>query len=342
MDKLQYWIEEILPNDSRYIFHLGLLIFVLVISIVFLKTKKKSTTTATTTSETNAKKINKSNASSSATSLQSQQELKSVFDFNKSNNITGNKKNTSEQSQFRSSSYYYAHNNPKSKGGYKDGLRMEDYQMETPRLLSKSGGIDSGSGYNTKENDRSENNGDDTQSMNKSSSNTTNTGSTNSKSSIRYIPIQKYLWDDSQDSTKIIIDSLPSSLSDSKKEFISWHYLSIPKDCIQVKKLIDDEQSQNNGLLIKITKRKSNEKEVECIYYLHIKQLYGKIKDNDSDVGIKVIWKTKRLIIKLFKQSIESWPSLASKSSKGGVGGKASTSSMEEIDEDVFRSFGGN
>jgi len=37
------------------------------------------------------------------------------------------------------SSYYYAHNNLKATGGYKDGLRTEDYVMNQPRLLSKNG-----------------------------------------------------------------------------------------------------------------------------------------------------------------------------------------------------------
>jgi hypothetical protein len=37
------------------------------------------------------------------------------------------------------SSYYYAHNSTRSKGGYADGLRMEDYTMNGPRLLSRGG-----------------------------------------------------------------------------------------------------------------------------------------------------------------------------------------------------------
>ena len=37
------------------------------------------------------------------------------------------------------SSYYYAHNSTKNKGGYSDGLKMEDFTMNGPRLLSKGG-----------------------------------------------------------------------------------------------------------------------------------------------------------------------------------------------------------
>lgn len=47
-------------------------------------------------------------------------------------------KRDSHEKPFKSS-YYYAHNNPQSKGGYKDGLRMEDYTMNQPRLLSRNG-----------------------------------------------------------------------------------------------------------------------------------------------------------------------------------------------------------
>jgi hypothetical protein len=63
-------------------------------------------------------------------------------------------KNSNQGSSSRpfGSSYYYAHNNPQAKGGYKDGLRMEDYAMNGPRLLTRNssaalgdGGISSGS-----------------------------------------------------------------------------------------------------------------------------------------------------------------------------------------------------
>jgi hypothetical protein len=42
------------------------------------------------------------------------------------------------EKQFRTS-YYYAHNNPGATGGYSDGLNMEDFTMNGPRLLSRSG-----------------------------------------------------------------------------------------------------------------------------------------------------------------------------------------------------------
>jgi hypothetical protein len=52
----------------------------------------------------------------------------------------GPPKEASGSSRPFGSSYYYAHNNPGAKGGYKDGLRMEDYAMNGPRLLARGGG----------------------------------------------------------------------------------------------------------------------------------------------------------------------------------------------------------
>jgi hypothetical protein len=77
------------------------------------------------------------------------------------------------------SSYYYAHNNLRKTGGYSDGLRMEDYQMETPRLLSKRS-----MEANIK--------------VDEASLVVPEKTTTNSKNSGRdvFTPIVKYLWDD--------------------------------------------------------------------------------------------------------------------------------------------------
>lgn len=68
-------------------------------------------------------------------------ELKNIWDERKRNGTTETEtihKTDSDGKPF-GSSYYYAHNSLRKTGGYTDGLRMEDYQMGTPRLLSKGG-----------------------------------------------------------------------------------------------------------------------------------------------------------------------------------------------------------
>ncbi|KAI2512399.1 hypothetical protein MHU86_2061 [Fragilaria crotonensis] len=80
------------------------------------------------------------------------------------------------------SSYYYAHNSLRKTGGYTDGLRMEDFQMETPRLLSK-GGLNLRAG---------------TQASVVSGSETRVASSTRVVAS-SYVPITKYQWDDPGD-----------------------------------------------------------------------------------------------------------------------------------------------
>jgi hypothetical protein len=89
-------------------------------------------------------------SSSSANKTKTAPVLKNVWDAPRNNVTTGmlpldddddddNKKNAdnpTKKTRKFASSYYYAHNNPKAIGGYKDGLRLEDYTMNQPRLLS--------------------------------------------------------------------------------------------------------------------------------------------------------------------------------------------------------------
>jgi hypothetical protein len=108
------------------------------------------------------------------------------------------------------SKYYYAHNNPGSTGGYKDGLRMEDYTMNGPRLLARNGvalpGKDNSavSGFSapvqdsTDEGDRS-----------------------TKKATRRIVPVSQYLWDDPGKGTGTIrVDHLPHPTKPGEKR--SW------------------------------------------------------------------------------------------------------------------------
>ena len=68
-------------------------------------------------------------------------DFKDVWGERRKRGITASSSGGKQSAQDRpfESSYYYAHNNPNAKGGYKDGLRMEDYTMNGPRLLSRGG-----------------------------------------------------------------------------------------------------------------------------------------------------------------------------------------------------------
>ncbi len=97
---------------------------------------KQSSLSSTSTSTSSTTKP-KQQQQTSQTSQTSQQRLKNVWDAPR--NQTSQQKTTHSNDKPFGSSYYYAHNNPNAKGGYKDGLKMEDYTMNGPRLLAKGG-----------------------------------------------------------------------------------------------------------------------------------------------------------------------------------------------------------
>ena len=108
------------------------------------------------------------------------------------------------------SKYYYAHNGTCATGGYKDGLKMEDYRMNGPRLLSRGGApvAEEEEGVGTNEGNEGDRESNVTESS-RTVSSVVDPGVTS---------IKKYLWDDPGDKTKgvatIRIDSLPGSDSD--------------------------------------------------------------------------------------------------------------------------------
>ncbi|KAL3902386.1 MAG: hypothetical protein SGILL_010844, partial [Bacillariaceae sp.] len=173
--------------------------------------------------------------------------------------------------------YYYAHNNPNATGGYKDGLKMEDYRMNGPRLLSKNGSsvdVDSDMDDDTTAEDQ-------------------NAATQNANSSAAAAPkisthdanvrnITKYLWDDPGDTNGIAtirIDVLPDK---RPGEYIDWKDVTPA----EVKATLAGE-----GLLVNITLADDNVK-----YQLKIPKLYGDAAD------VKCIVKSKRVLVKIHKK----------------------------------------
>ena len=170
------------------------------------------------------------------------------------------------------SSYYYAHNSSRVSGGYTDGLTIDDYEMNGPRLLSR-------------------NNLPIANHANKRSSINT----VDHKSSITSIPIKKFSWEDCEDFVRIRIDSLPvkSSVMLTKK----WEEANIPREFGNIEaRLINDDL----GAIVTV-KGSDNDQ-----YHLRINKLFGQATE------IKTIRKIKRLIVKIVKKNKREWTSLES------------------------------
>lgn len=192
------------------------------------------------------------------------------------------------------SKYYYAHNNTKATGGYKDGLRMEDYTMNGPRLLSRGGASVTKKGGVASEtsaaaDDFSGSTAADEEKKEPLRASSKKKSSDQSKPTLL---ISKYLWDDSGDSKGIAtirIDQLPCK---NTSETIPW------KD---VKVLDATAVLEGEGLAVTI----KTESEVD--YALRFAKLYGEVEE----VTVKT---TKRLIIRLKKKeragkgNLHAWP----------------------------------
>lgn len=129
---------------------------------------------------------------------------------------------TNDEKPFQSS-YYYAHNHLKKTGGYSDGLKAEDYQMNEPKLLKKT----SSDGFLTKS--------------------VVNKG----------IRIDRYLWDDDGNLdgvARIIIENLPN---ESVSSVTLVENSGISKDDVKCKLL----GTWGNGLMVQF-RRVMEEKEL--------------------------------------------------------------------------------
>ena len=174
------------------------------------------------------------------------------------------------------SSYYYAHNSNSTKGGYSDGLRMEDYTMNGPRLLSK-GGKQVEEAEELKQDESEE-----APPILPSDHNLQRPPSLPPKPTR---DIQRYLWDDPGTGiASLRIDSLPGRLS---TDTIPWN------------------QVQVNSLDVQLVDQTSLRLVIDTphfVYRLHIPRLYGPVR------SVEAKQLSKRLVLKLHKERKAPWP----------------------------------
>lgn len=215
---------------------------------------------------------------------QQQKELKNVFHVKQSPPNVGTLSHAAAskngEKPFKSS-YYYAHNQHRKTGGYSDGLKAEDYEMNKPKLLAKTKAsvLDTSTTTST----------------------TTSTSTTTQAAAATAfldhddsIPINKYLWDDEGKENgvaKIYIDTLPGKAT--------WDS-QITKDDV-VCKLVG---TWKNGLVVQIHSMGER-------YHLVIPRMYGEVEE------VKTILKPHKLIVKLLKkknnkENLRAWPQLSS------------------------------
>lgn len=187
------------------------------------------------------------------------------------------------------SSYYYAHNNPNATGGYKDGLAMEDYTMNGPRLLSKSSGVVTSVPASTETST-------DASEPKEVTERPTSTASKKANVVPAVKRISKFQWDDPGDANGIAtirIDTLPGA---TITETISWREANISD--VQTT-LIDDKQ----GLLIELQGKD------DIRYRLQIQKLFGKVEE------VRHVVKPSRLLVRVHKtkswmskSNLKAWP----------------------------------
>jgi hypothetical protein len=197
---------------------------------------------------------------------------------------------SSEEKPFQSS-YYYAHNNPSAKGGYKDGLRMEDYTMNQPRLLSRNGS-------------RVSSNEDLEQNETVSSSIESSSTQNNPRVLPKLTPtkyISRYLWDDPGKSTgvaSIRIEQLPDK-NGTMMEWKDWLEQQTSTSTTTNNPQIDTLLSPDSTSLRVVIHSQNG-----CLYELKLDPLYGRVKAVTTKIS------TKRLIIQLQKSENKqtAWP----------------------------------
>lgn len=298
-------IADILSDKLTYYSHVYY-IFVILVSIWFLQRKFQPQRQPIIDKDWSSLCDNSNEpkrAPNEDLSNASPKELKNIFDDNQALSVKRVGKIGSSKSEVHSdckpfnSSYYYAHNNPKAIGGYKDGLKAEDYVMNGPKLLNKTKNSEvyssltaSAQAVTMKKNDS--------------------------------VPITRYLWDDDENNkgvAKIIIDTLPSFGMESK--LLRWEDSGIVSKNDVKAKLTG---VWKNGLMVQIIRRHLNENNSKY-YHLFVPRLFGEVDE------VKLILKAKKLIIKLIKktgkENMKTWPHLHS---------KISPSSDATFQEDLF------
>ncbi|GAX16669.1 hypothetical protein FisN_23Lh199 [Fistulifera solaris] len=206
---------------------------------------------------------------------------------------TQNDASSSKEKPFQSS-YYYAHNNPSAKGGYKDGLRMEDYTMNQPRLLRRNGSRVSSS--------------EDLQQNETAPSSIESSSSKQQLNNPRVLPklpptkyISRYLWDDPgkpNGVASIRIEQLPDK-NGSMMAWKDWLEQQYSTTTTTNKPQIDTLLSSDCTSLRVIIHSQNG-----CLYELKLDPLYGRVKTVTTKVS------TKRLTIQLHKNENKqtAWP----------------------------------
>mmetsp|Transcript_11269 Transcript_11269/g.20258 ORF Transcript_11269/g.20258 Transcript_11269/m.20258 type:complete len:280 (+) Transcript_11269:2-841(+) len=199
--------------------------------------------------------------------------LRNIWQAGKSSGGRADKDKNHKDKPF-GSKYYYAHNNPNATGGYKDGLKMEDYRMNGPRLLSRNGLSveEEGQGDEQVVQDSVKEN------VEKKEKDAVSNKIALYDPDLKYIT--KYLWDDPGENgiATIRIEVLPDK---RPGEYVDWKDVEI-----------EDVQASlaGEGLLVKIAAIDRGK------FHLKIPKLYGDAAD------VKTILKPKRLLVKIFKK----------------------------------------
>lgn len=247
----------------------------------YRQSTKSDSSTSTSASTDGAKKSSLGAPTATATSTR----LKRIWEAGKSAGTT--KKGKDHTDKPFGSKYYYAHNNPNATGGYKDGLKMEDYQMNGPRLLSKNGQTTSDLKEDVPEND----DGTDKEQTLAPPRNVSSITPIFTAQYPNAKRITKYLWDDPGDSNGIAtirIEVLPGN--------IGGDYI----DCKDVQIGDIEARLAGEGLLVTFDATHSGSTNK---YQLKIEKLFGDAAD------VKVVVKPKRLLVKIIKKrnSVLAW-----------------------------------
>lgn len=218
--------------------------------------------------------------------MSQEQGLKNVFDVKQAPPNVGKHQpdatttSSTAKTPFKSS-YYYAHNQHRKTGGYTDGLKTEDYQMNGPKLLSRRSSIEA-----TTSNQTAPVSG---------GSSFLCCGHEDS------IPINRYMWDDEGSANgiaKIYIETLPGKTPSNS---IRWNEAQITKDDVTCKLL----GTWKNGLMVHIRATADSQS-----YHLYVPRMYGEVDE------VKTILKPNKLIVKLLKkknkENLRAWPQLSS------------------------------
>jgi hypothetical protein len=196
------------------------------------------------------------------------------------------------------SSYYYAHNHSSAKGGYSDGLTMEDFTMNRPRLLSSPSSAFIAS--NNKENDTVRSAAGESTEADAIQTALTNTPvpvapAVRGPPDKRVLTICKYLVDDPTDTTAspavIRIDQLPGLISTADP--VAWSTVTVAEVTAKI--------TETKGLLVVVRTVTDTDKgsSSSCDYKLHIPvlKLHGEV------VSVETVLKPgKRLLVKLHRR----------------------------------------